>query len=335
VPGLGPALQDLGRAADHAAQRVLDHDRPDAGHGLDPRGQAGQQRAAAGQPDLAPDDILGQPGRDVGQYLGHRPGDGRDDGVERAGHDPPGHVLRPRGVVRDFQADDLLPALRPAGYAECHLELPGGPLADDQAELGPRGLHDRLVHGVAGLAQRLGPDHAPAGHRRDLGGAAADVDHEPARPAGQVETGAGRRGDRLVDQPDVVPGAPHAQRGHDGPALDRRGAAGHADQRVGPQHAVPLGPPQERVQHGRGRVQVGYHAVAQRVDHLDLQRLLPVQRVGGLTHRGHLADGGVDGDRARLLEHDPAARDPDERVNRAEINRHATPEAHIAPFCPT
>jgi hypothetical protein len=42
------AFQDLRRAAEHAPQRVLDHDRADARRGLDPAGQAGQQRAAAG-----------------------------------------------------------------------------------------------------------------------------------------------------------------------------------------------------------------------------------------------------------------------------------------------
>jgi hypothetical protein len=153
MPGLGPALQDLGRAAYHAPQRVIDHNRADPGHGLDPGGQAGQQRAAARQPDLAPEDILGQARRDVGQQVRHRRGDGRDDRVQRAGDDPPGHVLRPRVAVRDIEADDLRPALGPAGHAERHLEVPGGALADDQAELGPRGRHDGLVHGVAGLAQ--------------------------------------------------------------------------------------------------------------------------------------------------------------------------------------
>jgi hypothetical protein len=59
-------LQDLRGAADHAAQRVLDQDRADARGGLDPGGQARQQRAAAGQPDLAAHDILSQARRDLG-----------------------------------------------------------------------------------------------------------------------------------------------------------------------------------------------------------------------------------------------------------------------------
>jgi hypothetical protein len=333
-PGvLGPrlllALQDLRGAADHAAQRVLDQHRADARGGLDPSGQAREQRAAAGQPDLAAHDILGQARRDLGQHLVHRRGDRGHDRLQRGGHQPAGHVVRARRALREVDPDRLRPALGAAGHAERHLELPGRPLADDEPHLGPDRRHDGLVHGVARLAQRLGPDHAPARDRGHLGGAAADVDHEPARPAGQVESGAGRRGDRLVDQPHVVPRAPDAERGHDRPPLDRGGAAGHADQRVGPQHAEPPGPAQELVQHGGGRVQVGDDPVPQRVDHLDVLRFLVGQRVGGLAHRGHFPDRGIDGDRGGLLEHDAAPRHPDERIDRAKVNRHATPEAHV------
>jgi hypothetical protein len=327
------ALQDLRGAADHAAQRVLDQDRADARGGLDPGGQARQQRAAAGQPDLAAHDILGQARRDLGQHLVHRRGDRRHDGFQRGGHQPARDVVRARGALPGVDTDRLGPALGAAGHAERHLELPGRALADDQPHLSPDRLRDGVVHGVAGLAQRPGPDHAPARDRGHLGGAAADVDHEPARPAGQVESGAGRRGHRLVDQPHVVPGAPDAERGHDRAPLDRRRAAGHADQRVGPQHAEPPAAAQEVVQHGGGRVQVGDDPVPQRVDHLDVLRLLVGERVRGRAHRGHLPDRRIDGDRGRLLEHDAAPRHPDERVDRAKVNRHATPEAHVAPLC--
>jgi hypothetical protein len=237
--------------------------------------------------------------------------------------------------VLEVQADRLGPAFGPAGHAERRLELAGRPLADDQAELGPYRLHDRVVHGVARLAQRVGPHHPPARDRRDLGGPAADVDHETARAAGQVEPGPGRRGDRLVDQPHVVPGAPDAERGHDGPALDRRGPAGHAHQGVGPQRAGKTpGLAQERVQHGGGRVQVGDDPVPERVDDLDVLRLLVGQGVRGRAHRGDLAEAGIDGDRGRLFQHDAASGHPDERIDRAEVDGHATPEAHVAPFCP-
>ena len=89
------------------------------------------------------------------------------------------------------------------------------------------------------------------------------------------------------------------------------------------------------MQHGGGRVQVRDHAVPQRVDDLDVLRFLVGQDLRRLADRGHLADRGIDGDRGRLVEHDAAPRDPDKRVYRAEIYRHATPEAHAAPLCPT
>jgi hypothetical protein len=334
APLLVLPLQHLRRAADHAPQRILDQDRADARGGLDPGGQAGQQRAPAGQPDLAPDDILGQARRDVGEHLVHRGGDRRHDGLQGGGHQPARHVLRPRRALPGIEADRLRPALGPAGHAQRHLELAGGALADDQPELGPDRLHDRLVHRVAGLAQRLGPHHAPARDGGDLGRPAADVDHEPARPAGQVEPGPGRGGHWLVDQPHVVPGAPDAQRGDDGPPFDRRGAAGHADQGVRPQRVARApGPAQEVVQQGSGRVQVGDDPVPQRVDHLDVLWFLVGQRIGRLAYRGDLADGCIDGDRGGLFEHDAAPSHPDQRIDRAEINGHATPEAHVAPLC--
>ena len=233
-------------------------------------------------------------------------------------------------------APRLPPSSPPAADPERGLELPGGALADDQAQLVPDRLRDRLVHGVARLAQRLRPDHPPAGHRRDLGGPAADVDHETADPAGQVEPGAGRRGDRLVDEPHVVPGAPDGQRRDDRAPLHRRGAAGHADQCVAPQRAGrAAGLAQEPVQHLRGGVQVGDDPVAQRVDDLDVLRFLVRERVGGLPYRGHLADGRIDRDGGRLLKHNAAPCHPDERVDRPEVDGHATAEAHVAPLCPT
>src|ERR1700750_1266703 len=154
----------------------------------------------------------------------------------------------------------------------------------------------------------------------------------PPPPPGQVDPGAGGGGPRLVDQPDVVPGTPYTQRGDDRPPLDRRGPARHAHQRVPPDQREPAGPAQKRVQHARGRVQVRDDPVPQRVDHLDVLRFLIGQRVRRLAHRGDLAHAGVDGDRGWLLEHDAPAGHPDERVHGAEVDPHATPEAHDAPL---
>ena len=106
------------RAADHAAQRVLGHDRADLRDRLDPARQAGQQRAAAGQPDLAPHDVLRQPGRDVRQHLLHGAPDGGHHRLERARDQLAGHLLQPRRPARGVEADRLRPAVLTAGEAE-------------------------------------------------------------------------------------------------------------------------------------------------------------------------------------------------------------------------
>jgi len=88
------------------------------------------------------------------------------------------------------------------------------------------------------------------------------------------------------------------------------------------------------VQQRRGRIQVGDDSVPQRVDHLDVLRLLVGQRVGRLADRRDLAYRGIDGYGGRLFQHDATTRHPNERIDRTEINGHATPEAHVAPLCP-
>ncbi len=89
------------------------------------------------------------------------------------------------------------------------------------------------------------------------------------------------------------------------------------------------GPAQERLQHGGGRVQVGYHPVAQRMDNLDVLGLLPGQGVRGLARRGHPAGCPVNRYRRGLFEDEPAAGDADERIDRAEIDRYTRPQPHV------
>jgi hypothetical protein len=97
----------------------------------------------------------------------------------------------------------------------------------------------------------------------------------------------------------------------------------------GPQQAAAqAGLAQEGPQHGRGRVQVRDDPVPQRVDDLDVLGFLPGQRIGGQAHGGDLAGGPVDGDRRGFLDHDAAAQDTDERVDRAEVDRYASSQPH-------
>src|SRR6185437_16515511 len=131
----------------------------------------------------------------------------------------------------------------------------------------------------------------------DLGGPAADVDDEAALPPVQVQASARGGGDRLVDELHGVPGTTGAQDGEDGAALDPGGAGWHADQRARAQQAIArAGLVQERVQHLRGRVEVGDHAVAQRVDDPDVLRLLVRQIISGDANGGDCPGRRVHGD---------------------------------------
>src|SRR5262249_60244064 len=76
-------VEDVGRAADDAAQRVV-HDQGRYARGrLDPARQAQQQRPAPGQADLAQYDILGEVRGEAQQDLPHRVDDRADARFER------------------------------------------------------------------------------------------------------------------------------------------------------------------------------------------------------------------------------------------------------------
>jgi hypothetical protein len=88
------------------------------------------------------------------------------------------------------------------------------------------------------------------------------------------------------------------------------------------------GPAQEGLQHGRCRIKIRYHAIAERVDDVDVLGVLPGQDVRGIADRGEFARRPVDRDRRRLIEHNPAPRDVDERVDRALVDRYPCPQPH-------
>ena len=258
------------------------------------------------------------------------------------GHQLARHTLDPRRPLRGVDADRFGPAEEPAADAQLHLQAGGRLLAEDQPEFGPGRVYDRVVHGVAGQPQRLGPDHPRARDHCDLGGPAAHVHHERTRARRQVDACPRGRGDRLVHQPDHRTRPSRFEGGGHRPAFHPRRAAGHCDQCPRPQRTrVPGGPVQEPVEHERGRVQVGDDPVPQRVDDLDVLRFLARQRVGLRADRGDLPGRGVDSDRGRLIDHESPARDPDECARRAQIDRDASPQAHGAhpsirnAVCPT
>src|SRR6516164_4439423 len=80
-PGL--VLEKFGRAADHAAQRVIHDKGGDARGHLYPAGQSEQQRPAAGEADLAADHVLGEVWGKAEQDRPYRVDDGGDDALKR------------------------------------------------------------------------------------------------------------------------------------------------------------------------------------------------------------------------------------------------------------
>ena len=200
-----------------------------------------------------------------------RPGTCSTRGVRRAASTPTASIHPVPSSARPSVVFRLRAALRPSIRPSSALD---------------RG-HDRVVHRVAAHPQRLGPDDLAAGHHRRLGGAAAHVHDEHARSRGQVEARPPR-----PPPPARRPSAPCTAAGPRpaAAASERRstqvappGTQITADVRSRPRRT--LRPAQEALQHRRRRLQVGYDAVAQRVDHLDVLRLLAGQRVRGQRRR--------------------------------------------------
>jgi hypothetical protein len=82
------------------------------------------------------------------------------------------------------------------------------------------------------------------------------------------------------------------------------------------------------VEHQRSGIQVGDHSLPQWVEDFDVLRLLPGQRVRGSAHGGHFAGRPIKGDRGGFLDDEALASNPDERTDRAEVDRDPFPQAH-------
>ena len=91
-----------------------------------------------------------------------------------------------------------------SGGADRELDLLRGRLADREVVLAADVGHDRLVEVVAAEPQRGLDDDLAHREHRDLARAAADVDDHVAGRLGDVEPGADRRRDRLLDQRDLA-----------------------------------------------------------------------------------------------------------------------------------
>ncbi len=121
---------------------------------------------------------------------------------------------------------------------------------------------DRLVHGVAGHAQRLAVHDVAERDRRRLGGAAADVDDQAAARLGDRQTGTECRSERLFDEVDAVR-ARRQRFASQALHLDGRGPVRHADHDVRALDPASLGRDLDEVaQDLASGLEVRDHAVA-------------------------------------------------------------------------
>ena len=139
---------------------------------------------------------------------------------------------------------------------------------------------------------------------------------------GQAGTDGGRH--RLLDQVDAA-GAGTLGTFLDGALLDRGGARGHADDhpRAG-EAAAAIHPADEVLDHLLRDLEVGDDAVAQGADGLDVAGRAADHLLGLVADGQDLLAPVLVADRhhGRLVEDDAAALDVDQRVGRAEIDRH-------------
>ena len=250
----------------------------------------------------------------------------------------PEHLLHARRAAGGVEADRLRPAFGPAGQAELGLELARRPLAEDQAKArsAPRSRSPRPSRCPPSAGSpRARPASRPRPRPRSSRRPTSTTN--PPAPGAQVEAGARGGRDRLVDELHRRSGAAGRRarrRPTAAPPRWRRPARRPA--RAAERPVARAGLAQEAVQHLRRRVQVGDHAVAQRVETLMSSALCPREHIGGGADGGHRPSGRIDSDRGRFLEHEPAALDPDERVDRAQVDRHAAPDAHpCSPLVPS
>ncbi len=206
------------------------------------------------------------------------------------------------------------------GGADLHLDRFRGALADQQVVGLLDVLDDRIVHLVAGDADRLAVDDAGERDDRNVGRAAADVDDHVARRLGNRHAGTDRRGHRFLDEiPLAGLGAVGAVL--DGALLDLRDLRGDADDDAGPDPDVPVvGFLDEVGQHLLGDLEVGDDAVLHRLDGHDVARRAPEHLLRVLADRLDAAVDLVDRHDRGLVDDDALASRVHAGIGRAEID---------------
>ena len=189
-------------------------------------------------------------------------------------------------------------------------------------------LNDRIVHGVAGDADRSAVDDAGQRDDGDVGRAAADIDDHVPGCLGHRQPGADRSGHRLVDEMDFSRLGPVGAV-LDGAPLHRRDLGRHADDdpRADPRPQAAMRFFHEVGQHLLGGVEVGDHAAADRPHRPDVRRRAS-DHVAGAQADGFDRPGrGVQRHDRRLVDDDAAAAREDAGVGGTKINCQIAAEA--------
>jgi hypothetical protein len=220
------------------------------------------------------------------------------------------------------------------GVAQLQLDALRGGVADQHAVVATHVGHDRFVEAVAADAHRLRIDDAVQRDHRNLGGAAADVDHHRAARLGHRHAGANRGGHRFLDQVDLA-GAGLFRRLLDRAALHLGAAGRHADQhaRAGAQEARLVHLADEVLEHLLGVGEVGDDAVLHRPHRAHVAGGAAEHLLGLAADRGHRAGAAAavlaHRDHRGFVEDDALAADVDQRVGGAEVDGQVAGE--IAP----
>ena len=198
-------------------------------------------------------------------------------------------------------------------------------LADQDSVVAAHIVRDRVVEPVAADAHRRRVDDAVQRDHRDLGGAAADVEHHRAARLVHRHAGADRRGHRLLDEIHLTRARAFGGLADRTP-LDLCRPVRHADEhaRARPEVARAVRLLDEVLEHLLRHAEVGDHAVLEGTNRGDVPRR-PAEHVlrfltNGLEYLAAAAGLLPDRDDGRLVENDALAADVDQGVSGAEID---------------
>ena len=333
-------LEDPAAAARDAGQRIVGDDHRQAGFFHEQLVDVAQQRAAAGEHDAA----LGDVGAEFRRGLLERLLDRADDALQRFLQRLEDLVGVQREAARhafgEVAALDrhLAHLLAGIGRADLDLDALGGGFADQDAVVAAHVVDDRFVEAVAADAharrrRRCRSARSPR-LRRCRRRCRAPSSRAPRAPAGR----------RRPPPPSVRYDQAHAARAGalgrflDRAALDLGRAERHAHQhaRARAQEAIAVHLLDEVLQHLLGVGEVGDHAVLHRPHRGDVAGRAAEHVLGfGADRDDDLAAARrfvLDRDHRRLVQHDAAVADVDQRVGGAKVDREIVGEITAQAF---